>query len=134
MAVTPNPTNHVPLKICNIELEVQFLDSFTHLGSLITNDVAMYGLSNPLFRKYRIIIRTKINIYRALAVSILLYGSEAWSTTLADRRRLDMFNMCCQMHLLRVFWQQHISNRSIHERTKQPVASSGRPLLADKQR
>ena len=35
----------------------------------------------------------------------LLYGSEAWATTLADRR-------------------QHISNRSIRERTKQQTASS----------
>ena len=43
------------------------------------------------------------------------------------------------MRLLRVFWiiwfwQQHISNRSILDRTKQPIASSGRPLLADCQR
>ena len=81
MAVTPNPTNHLPLKICN--MEVQFVDSFTYIGSLITNDVAMYGLSNPLFRTHRISIRTKINMYRALIVSDLLYGSEAWSTTLA---------------------------------------------------
>ena len=54
-------TNHLPLKICN--MEVQFVDCFTYLGSLITNDFAMYGLSNPLFRKHRISIRTKINIY-----------------------------------------------------------------------
>ena len=28
-----------------------------------------------------------------VAVTVLLYGSEAWSTTLADRRRLDVFDM-----------------------------------------
>ena len=59
MAITPNPTNHLPLKICNTE--VLFVDSFTYLGSLITNDgsssrvitsriakaaSAMYRLSN----------------------------------------------------------------------------------------
>ena len=37
---------------------------------------------NPLFRKHRISIRTKINMYRALGVSVVLYGSEA--TTLAE--------------------------------------------------
>ena len=68
--------------------------------------------------------KTKINMYRALVVSVLLYGSEAWATTLADRRRLDVFDMRCQRRLLRVFWQQHISNYSIRERTKQPTASS----------
>ena len=50
--------------------------------------------------------------------------SIAWATTLADRRRLDVFNMRCQRRLLRVFWQQHVSNQSIRERTKQPTASS----------
>ena len=137
MAITPKPTNHLPLKICN--KEVVFVDSFTYLGSLITNDSsssrditsriakaasAMCRLSNPLFRKHRISIRTKINMYRALIVSVLLYGSEAWATTLADRRRLDVFDMRCQRRLLRVFWQQHVSNQSIRERTKQPTASS----------
>ena len=36
MAITPNPTNHLPLKICN--KQVLFVESFTYLGSLITND------------------------------------------------------------------------------------------------
>ena len=95
MAITHIPTSHLLLKICNTE--VLFVDSFTYLGSLITNDgsssrdntsriakaaSAMYRLSNPLFRKHRISIQTKINTYRALVVSILLYGSEAWTTTL----------------------------------------------------
>ena len=138
MAITPNPNSHLPLKICNTE--VLFVDSFTYLGSLITNDgsssrditssiakaaSAMDCLLNPLFRKHRIIIQTKINMYRALVVSVLLYGSEAWATTLADRRRIDVFfDMRCQRRLLRVFWQQHIGNHSIRERTKQPTASS----------
>ena len=64
-------------------------------------------------------------MYLALVVSVLLYGSEAWATTLGDRRHLDvLFDMRCQRRLLRVFWQQHISNHSIRERTKQPTASS----------
>ena len=64
-------------------------------------------------------------MYRALVVSVSLYGSEAWATTLADRRRLDVFfDMRCQRRLLRVFWQQHTSNHSISERTNQPTASS----------
>ena len=135
IAITPKPTNHLSLKICN--REVMFVDSFTYLGSLITNDgssssditsriakaaSAMCLLSNTLLRKHRISIRTKINMYRALVVSVLLYGSEAWATTLADRRRLEVFDMRCQRRLLRVFWQQHVSNHSIRERTKQPTA------------
>ena len=90
MAITPNPTYHLHLKLCN--KEVLFVDSFTYLGSLITNDgsssrditsriakaaSAMYRRSNQLFRKHRVSIQTKINMYRALVVSVLLYDSEA---------------------------------------------------------
>ena len=107
MAITPNPTYHLLLKICN--KEVLFVDSFTYiLGSLITNDgsssrdityctakaaSAMCHLFNPLFRKHRISIQTNINMYRIPVVSILLYGSEAWATTLADRHRLDVLSI-----------------------------------------
>ena len=130
---------HLKFKICN--KEVVFVDSFTYLGSLNTNDGSssraitsriakaastMSRLSNPLFLKHRISIRTKINMYRARVVFVLLYGSEAWATTLTDRRSLDVFDMRCQRRLLCVFWQQHTSNQSIRERTKQPTAS---PLL-----
>ena len=68
-------------------------------------------------------------MYRALVVSVSLYCSEAWATTLADRRPLDVFfDMRCQRRLLRVFWQQHISNHSIRERTKQPTILRQRRL------
>ena len=102
----PNHTNHLPLKICN--KEVLFVDSFTYIGSLFTNDCSssryitsrtaktasvMCRLSNPLSRKHRISKRTNINMYRALVVSVLLYDSEVWATTLAS----------------------HISNQSIRE-------------------
>ena len=76
-----------------------------------------------LFRKHRISKITKINMYLALVISVWPYGSAAWSTTFVDRRRLDVFNMCCQRRLMRVFWQQHTSNRSIRKCTKQPTTS-----------
>ena len=40
--------------------------------------------------------------YRALVVSVLLYGSDLWSTALADRRRLDLFDIRCHRPLQRV--------------------------------
>ena len=140
MAVTPNPTNHLPLKMCNVE--VQYVDSFTYLGSLITNNGSssrnityriakaastMCRLSNPLFRKHRISIRTKINMYRALVESVLFYSSETLHGPPPRRSpplRCVRFDMRCQRRLMRVFWLQYISCRSIHKRTKHPTASS----------
>ena len=74
----PNLTNHPPLKIC--KKEVQFVDSYTYLRSMITNNgsssrditsliakaaSATCRLSNSLFHKYRSSTITKINMYRA---------------------------------------------------------------------
>ena len=75
------------------------------------------------FCKHRTTVRTNINMYRALVVSLLLYGSDSWSTTLADHRRLDVFDMRCHRRVLRVFWQEHIGKQSIHERTQEATAS-----------
>ena len=77
---------------CVIYHLIASIPSHIRTGSLITNhdgsssrDItsriakaasAMYRLSNPLFRKHRISIQTKINMYRALVVSVLLYGSK----------------------------------------------------------
>ena len=44
-----------------------------------------------------------INTYIESRWSVLMYDSESWFTTLADRRRLDVFDMSCQMLLLCVF-------------------------------
>ena len=41
-----------------------------------------------------------------------------------ERTHISMFGVRCQWRFLRVFWQQHVSNKSIRERTKQPTASS----------
>ena len=37
-----------------------------------------------------------LHLRGALIVSVLLHGSEAWPTTLADRRHFDIFDMRCQ--------------------------------------
>ena len=45
MAITPNPTSHLPLKICNTE--VLFVDSFTYLGSLMARPLVTLHLALP---------------------------------------------------------------------------------------
>ena len=52
--------------------------------------------------------------------SVCNLQTEGWFTVC----NLHVFDMRYQRRLLRVFWQQQISNHSIRERTKQPTASS----------
>ena len=121
MAITPNPINHLSLKVCN--KEVQFVDFFTYWipdhewwlflsWHYISHCQAWFchvSLIKSTFSQQRISIISKINMYRALVVSVLLC-SEAWSTILADRHGLDVFDMRSQ--------------RRIREHTKEPTASS----------
>ena len=57
-------------------------------------------------------IRVKLLIHTLKLVEIK--NTPVRCTTLADRRRLDVFDMRCQRHLLRVFCQHHISNQPHH--------------------
>ena len=107
MAITPNPTNHLPSKICN--KEVQFVDSFTYLGSLMTNHGSSYSLdiTYRIAKAASLCVAYQINCFantssasgpRSTCIAPWLspscYDSEAWATTLADRRRL------CVQHAL----------------------------------
>ena len=47
-----------------------------------------------------------------------------WLWSMGHHPRRSPTPRRCQRRLLCVFWQQHISNHSIRERTKQPTASS----------
>ena len=58
----PNPTNHLPLKICN--KEVVFIDSFTYLESLITNDgSSSRAITSRISHTYRYYMVSKILHY-----------------------------------------------------------------------
>ena len=118
-----NPTNYLPLNIYATRKYCLSIPSHNYIGSLITNhgsssrDItsriakaasAMDRPLNPLFRKHRISIRTKINMVRALVVSVLVYGSEAWTTTLVDRSRM-MFAIVAECRSFRTFRDCHTS-------------------------
>ena len=49
-------------------------------------------------------LQTKIRLYNALVISVLLYGSETWTLLKADKRRLEAFHMNCQRRILGIRW------------------------------
>ena len=84
----PSPPS---LHICNNDVE--FVDKFTYLGSIITNtgdlqpDInrriglatgVMRSFRQPLWRHSSISLETKLRVYQASVLSVLLYSSECW--------------------------------------------------------
>ena len=83
--------------------EVKKTEAFTYLGSKITEcgksseeircrigkAGAAFGNLDKIMRAKNINLTTKLNIYNATVLSILLYGSETWTMTKVDSNKLD---------------------------------------------
>ena len=104
---SPNHTNHLP---CNEDVCLQFVDSFTYLGSLITND----GSRNITPRTVAL---PRLLPQTASAQPFCFMVSSRGPTTFADRHVLPMRH-------LRVCWHPHTRNQNIRESTKKPTVPS----------
>ena len=60
-----------------------------------------------------IISPTKVLLVKAMVFSVVMYGWESWTIKKADRRRTDVFELCCWRRLLRAPWTARRSNQSI---------------------
>jgi len=58
-------------------------------------------------------MHTKIRLYNALVISVLLYGSYIWTLTKAAERRLEAFHMNCQRRILGIRWFHFVTNASV---------------------
>ncbi|KAL9969740.1 hypothetical protein ACROYT_G021995 [Oculina patagonica] len=63
----------------------------------------------PMWRSKNYSRRTKIKIYQACVLSLLLYGSECWRMTVHDLKKLQSFHTSCLRKFL------HIDRTATHE-------------------
>ena len=61
---------------------------------------------------------TKIRIYKASVLTILLYGSEVWNTTKKQHHRLEVFHQHCPRRILRIKWFHQTRNVDVLERAR----------------
>lgn len=59
--------------------------------------------------------RTKIRLFKTLVRPVLLYGCETWKIIKADERKLNSFQCQCLRRILRIRWQQRITNKRVVE-------------------
>jgi len=106
---------------------VESTDRFTYLGSDIHSSerstpeiLRRIGLASNIFgrlvniwKRTGLSLQTKIRLYNALVISVLLYGSETWTLLKADERRLEAFHMNCQRRILGIRWFHFVTNASV---------------------
>ena len=118
------------VRACGEDIEVT--ESFTYLGSVVHNSGlsdqevnrriglaagVMNSLEKSIWRCQYLCRRTKLRVFKALIMPVLLYGSETWTLSCALESRIDAF---CNRSLHRIMgycWQDHVSNQRLHCKT-----------------
>jgi len=113
---------------------VESVDSFVYLGSLQSSDgycrpdlnrrigfaaSTMASLSH-VWKDKRLTVSTKIRLYQALVVSVLVYAAETWTLLAPDVRTLEAFHMRRQRQTLGIRWYDYIRNDEVAFRTGLP--------------
>ena len=109
---------------------LQQVSNFKYLGVNISSDGtierelsariqkasgAFNQLSN-IWKNRNIQTNTKIRIYKASVLTILLHGSEVWNTTKKQHRRLEVFHQRCLRRILRIKWFHQTRKVDVLER------------------
>ena len=108
---------------------------FTYLRSTISSDgcvndeiqrrmakaSASFGrLRQRLWNNHHVSMRVKGKIYRAIVLSTLLYGAEAWTVYRRQVKKLHAFMMRHLRSIMRITWMDKVTNKEILERTGLP--------------
>ena len=109
------------------------------MGSIIPNDATInkdldiyvskasssFGtLLKRVWQSQSLRLSTKIQVYRAVVVPTLLYGAETWVLYQKQIRLLEWFHQHCLRSILRIKWQDHVSNEEAIKRASLPSIES----------
>ena len=117
-----------PLTLSDEELD--FVDSFTYLGSCInasgniTDEItsrisrarAVFGNLRHLWRRTDISLLTKGRVYNCTVRPTLIYGCETWPIRAEDLHRLQVFDHRCLRTIGHICWKQKITNEGVRQR------------------
>lgn len=109
------------------EEDVNDVATFTYLGAKVTttggaSEDITKRIGNARHAYYRLrkiwsssVLRrkTKLRIFQANVVSVLLYGFTTWKMTEADELKLDVFVHSCLRKILKIFWPVRMTNEEV---------------------
>ena len=68
---------------------------------------------DSIFKSRDITLPTKVHLVKAMVFPVVMYGYESWTVKMAERRRIDAFEVWCWRRLLRFPWTARRANQSI---------------------
>lgn len=114
------------------ESPLTIVPHFKYLGSILSEDCSVdkdienrikqasssFGrLRKRVFCNSNLHLHTKITVYRAICISTLLYGCEAWTIYARHLKVLEAFHIKCLQRILKVTWRDCLSHTEVLERT-----------------
>jgi hypothetical protein len=109
---------------------LEVVDQFCYLGSTVSSKPSLeaeinkrigkaattFGnLQDRAWSNKNLTTRTKVRIYEACVLSILLYGCESWPTYSHQERRLNTFHLRCLRKIVGVSWEDKVPDVRILE-------------------
>jgi len=106
---------------------------FTYLGSILTSDLdlsseiqqriklalsAFGRLGHRVFFNHNLSVATKVAVYKAICISILLYGCESWVPYWRHIKALEAQHIRCLQSILNVRWWHKKTHTEIHHLAK----------------
>ena len=85
---------------------VKLKDTYSLEGKVMTN-------LDSILKSRDITLPTKVLLVKAMVFPVVMYGCESWTVKIAERRRIDAFELWYWRWLLRVPWTAKRSNQSI---------------------
>ena len=135
LSIGEPPGDHPAITLKGQALEE--VDSFSYLGSevqqtsraekevktRIERAATVYQMwRRKVFRSRNLSRRTKVQVFRAMVMSVLLYGAETWTVTQQDIRRLKTFQMRCLRDIVGVtLWDMRRNVDILEETGELPI-------------
>ena len=110
--------------------KIDQVGSFSYLGSIISKDggssedvksriakaQGVFSQLKKVWKNRKISLQTKIRILEATVMTVVKYGSEAWTLRKADENLLDVFQRNCLRIVLGTRLTDRISNSRLYEK------------------
>ena len=120
----------IPSKNYDGTNQLQNVESFKYLGSILTNDgrctreiKCRIAMAKAAFNKKKALFTSTLDLelrkklVKCYNWSIALYGAATW-TLRADQKHLGSFEMWCRRRMEKISWTEHVRNEVVLLRVK----------------
>ena len=142
-----NSTQGISSNIKVSGTSLQTVKSFKYLGSIISDEgskpevvariaqtTAVLSKLQTIWRDKKISLRSKIQLMRSLAISVLLYACKTWTLNADLQRRILATEMRCYRKILGIHYTDHVTNEEVRNKVQQAIGPHDDLLTVVKKR